>query len=65
MLLPKGASPYKFHDLKMNLGNLWKLIRDWCIISLGKGYFEFSFSIDEDRQQVLIAGSWNILSRVL
>ncbi|XP_058756493.1 uncharacterized protein LOC131629735 [Vicia villosa] len=47
-------------NLKTKLSSLWKSIGKWGITSLGKGYFEFSFSSIEDVRRVRSFTSWNL-----
>lgn len=59
MIWPKGATPWKISSLKAKLSPLWKSIGKWGVTSIGKGYYEFSFSSLEDVQRVRYVGSWN------
>lgn len=60
LLLSKGDKPMKFHELRDKLSALWKPIGQWRMTSLGKGYFEFSFSSQEDLRSVWSVGTWNV-----
>jgi hypothetical protein len=44
---------------------LWKDLSRWGVISLGKGYFEFTFSSLEDVRRVRSVPSWNINPGIL
>jgi hypothetical protein len=44
---------------------VWKAIGKWGIISLGKGYYEFSFSSLEDMRSVRSVSSWNLAPGML
>lgn len=60
VLWPKGTIPLKVGALKSKLSILWKSLGRWGITSLGRGYYEFSFSSLEDAQSVRSTGSWNL-----
>jgi hypothetical protein len=57
---PKGSTPVTVVALKEKLSMIWKGFSKWGIISLGKGYFEFTFSTLEDVRRVRSIPSWNI-----
>jgi hypothetical protein len=46
--------------LKAKLSLIWRDLSKWGIISLGKGYFEFTFSSLEDVRRVRSIPSWNL-----
>ncbi|KAF1888014.1 hypothetical protein Lal_00024025 [Lupinus albus] len=60
LILSKGDTPIKFADLKGKLLSLWGMIGKWSMISLGKGFYEFSFDSVEDMRSVCAIGSWNL-----
>ncbi|KAK2418107.1 hypothetical protein QL285_040346 [Trifolium repens] len=60
VIWPKGATPVSVVALRTVLASLWKSIGRWGITSLGKGYFEFSFSSVEDVRRVRAVNSWNL-----
>ncbi|MCI05168.1 pectin acetylesterase, partial [Trifolium medium] len=60
VLWPKGATPLKVAALKAKLSPFWKTLGRWGITSLGKGFYEFTFSSLEDVQSVRSVGSWNL-----
>ncbi|CAK8537766.1 unnamed protein product [Lathyrus sativus] len=60
IIWPKGSTPLTVQNLKTKLLNLWKSIGKWGITSLGKGYYEFSFSTLEDVRRVRSISSWNL-----
>lgn len=65
-LIPsKGEKPIKFDDLPKKLGKLMKPIGQWRMTSLGKSYFEFGFSSQEDLRSVQTVGSWSLNSGLL
>lgn len=57
---PKGATPLTAVALREKLRPLWKTLDRWGVTSIGKGYFEFSFSSLEDARSVRTIGSWNL-----
>ncbi|CAK8569098.1 unnamed protein product [Lathyrus sativus] len=60
IIWPKGSTPLTVQNLKTKLLNLWKSIGKWGITSLGKGYYELSFSTLEDVRRVRSISSWNL-----
>jgi hypothetical protein len=60
ILWPKGSTPLSVVALKEKLALLWKDLSRWGMISLGKGYFEFTFSSLEDVRRVRSVPSWNL-----
>jgi hypothetical protein len=60
ILWPKGSTPLSVGALKDQLSLIWKDLSRWGIISLGKGFYEFTFSSLEDVRRVRSAPSWNI-----
>lgn len=56
LLLSKGNSPIKTEDQKNKPYKLWKPLGQWRMISLGKGYYEFSFATQDDLQSVWAVG---------
>lgn len=56
-ILSKGDALVKFVDLKAKLSSLWKSIGQWSMISLGKGFYKFSFASKEDLRRVWSVGS--------
>ncbi|XP_058783255.1 uncharacterized protein LOC131657925 [Vicia villosa] len=61
----KGAPPLTVVNLKNKLMQLWPSIGKWGVTSLGKGFFEFSFSSLEDVQRVRSVNAWSIPQGVL
>jgi hypothetical protein len=57
---PKGSTPLSVVALKEKLSLNWKGFSRWGVISLGKGFFEFTFSTLEDVRRVRSILSWNI-----
>lgn len=60
LLLQKGESPIRVNDLKAKLAKLWHPINQWSMVSLGKGFYEFSFASAEDQCSVWSVGSWSL-----
>lgn len=60
LILTKGDILIKFTDLKAKLSFIWKSIEPWNMTSLGKGYYEFSFSSMDDQRSVWSMGSWSL-----
>ncbi|XP_058750090.1 uncharacterized protein LOC131623083 [Vicia villosa] len=54
IIYPKGDTPLKVDDLCLKLSNSWKSLGKWGLISLGKGYFKFTFFTIEDLKTVWI-----------
>lgn len=52
LLLSKGDTPLKIDALRIKLQNLWKPAGKWGLVSLGKGYYEFSFSSIDDLRRI-------------
>ncbi|KAK2357455.1 hypothetical protein QL285_094721 [Trifolium repens] len=57
---PKGSTLLSVVALKEKLSLIWKDFSKWGVISLGKGFFEFTFSTLEDVRRVRSIPSWNI-----
>jgi hypothetical protein len=60
ILWPKGSTPLSVVALKEKLSQVWKGLSRWGVISLGKGFFEFTFSSLEDVRRVRSVPSWNL-----
>ncbi|KAF1897548.1 hypothetical protein Lal_00036990 [Lupinus albus] len=60
LILAKGDKPMKFVDLKTKLMDLWSMVGKWSMISLGRGFYEFTFSSVEDMLSICATGSWNL-----
>ncbi|XP_026397033.1 uncharacterized protein LOC113291752 [Papaver somniferum] len=59
MDFPKGSAPMKIPEIHDKLKQLWN-IKPWFISPLGKGFFCFKFSCEEDVSYVRSAGACNI-----
>ncbi|XP_058755862.1 uncharacterized protein LOC131629080 [Vicia villosa] len=57
ILWPKGSTPLTVMAIREKLSKCWTDIKNWGVLSLGKGYFEFMFSNAEDVRRVRAAGS--------
>ncbi|XP_019429250.1 PREDICTED: uncharacterized protein LOC109336882 [Lupinus angustifolius] len=60
LILSKGDNMLKFLDLKEKLAWLWCKLGKWTMISLGKGFYDFSFSSLEDMRSVCSVGAWSL-----
>jgi hypothetical protein len=60
IIWPKGSTPLSVVTLKAKLSLIWKDFSKWGVISLGKGFFEFTFSTLEDVRRVRSIPSWNL-----
>jgi hypothetical protein len=65
ILWPKGSTPLTMAALRTKLLTVWKHLGRWGITSLGKGFYELSFSSVEDANSVRSVGSWNLNPRLL
>ena len=61
VILPKGATPLTVHALREKLNTIWKGLGRWGVTSLGKGYYEFSFTSIEDAKSVRSIASWDLI----
>lgn len=62
LLLRKGSTPLKLHDLKASLTALWKLSSPWRLVPLGKGYFDIHFNTEVDMRRVWGGGTCTLAS---
>lgn len=60
VIWPKGSPPIPIDNLRAKLTVLWKSLGRWGITSIGKGYYEFTFSTLEDMKRVRSVGSWSL-----
>jgi len=65
IIWPKGSTPLTILALRNKLTSIWKDLKQWGISSLGKGYYEFTFSCLEDVKRVRSVVSWNLNPGVL
>lgn len=61
----KGSKPLTVQNLKEKLLGLWKSLGKWGLTSLGKGYFEFSYSSLEDVCRLRFISPWNLNPGIL
>ncbi|KAF1880119.1 hypothetical protein Lal_00022248 [Lupinus albus] len=65
VILVKRDTPFRFADLKFKLHSLWLMIGKWNMISLGRGFYDFSFASLEDMRMVCSVGSWSLKPGIL
>lgn len=65
LILAKGDASIHVEDLRIKLENLWKPLGSRSLISLGKGFYEFSFASMEDLRGVWAHSNWNLSLGVL
>jgi len=65
IIWPKGSSLITIENLRNKLAVLWKAIDRWGVTSIGRGFYEFSFSSLEDMRRVRSIGSWNLSPGIL
>jgi hypothetical protein len=65
IIWPKGSTPLTVFVLKKKLTTMWKDLDLWGITSLGKGYYELTFSKLEDAKRVRSSASWNLSPGIL
>ncbi|AET02663.2 DUF4283 domain protein [Medicago truncatula] len=57
LFLNKGDKPYTTKEITKKLSQHWKTKGLWHMISLGSGFYEFSFSSDDDLRASLAMGT--------
>lgn len=60
LTLHKGDSPLTTKALKLKLNDLWPSLKNWSMLPLGKGFFEFNFQSVEDMRKILALGAVNL-----
>lgn len=65
VIWPKGSTPLTAIALRNKLSQIWKNLSKWGVTSIGKGFFEFSFTCLEDVKRVRSNSSWNLNPGVL
>jgi len=65
LVLNKGDKPYTTKDIYSKLHNQWKTKGAWSMTSLGRGYYEFFFSSEEDMRMTWAMGTINLKPGVL
>jgi len=61
----RKVTPMKVGELKAKLTPFWKTLGMWGITSLGKGFYEFTFSSLEDVQSVRSISTWSLSPGIL
>lgn len=56
----KGSSLITIDNLRSKLSVLWKSIGRWVVTSIGKSFYDFTFSSLEDLRRVRSMGSWDL-----
>jgi len=65
LVLNKGDKRYTTKDIHLKLQNQWKTTWAWNMLSLGKGYYEFTFSSETDLRTVWTVWTVNLKPGVL
>ncbi|XP_058761211.1 uncharacterized protein LOC131634557 [Vicia villosa] len=60
VLWKKGSTPLTVAALKDKLALSWSEVKNWGMLSLGKGYYEFNFASPEDMRRVRAFGAINL-----
>ncbi|XP_058765590.1 uncharacterized protein LOC131639102 [Vicia villosa] len=60
VLWQKGSTPLTVAALKEKLAISWSEVRNWGMLSLGKGYYEFNFASPDDMRRVRAFGTINL-----
>lgn len=65
IIWPKESTPLTVVALRAKLASLWKDLSRWGISSLGKGFYELTFTCLEDVKRVRSLPSWNLNPGIL
>lgn len=65
VILPKGLALLSADCLRNKQQILWKSLGKWGITLIGKGFYEFTFSSNEDQRRVRYVGSWALNTGLL
>jgi hypothetical protein len=65
LILKKGQKSPTTKELRDSINLLWSSIANWDVRSIGKGYFEFDFSSQDDLRTIWSAGAWNLKVGIL
>lgn len=65
LMLNKGDKPYSSKDIFAKFQSIWKVSGPWSLLSLGRGFDEFTFASQEDLRKVWAVGTVNLMPRVL
>jgi len=64
-MLQEGDPPLTTKMLKSKLDVLWPHLRNWTVVPLAKGFFEFKFHIIDDMRKIWALGAINLKPGVL
>lgn len=56
LTLNKGDKPYTARDLATKLGKVWKMVHEWKMVSLGRGFYDFLFQHPGDLSRIWAVG---------
>ena len=48
LTLSKGDKPYTARDLASKFGKFWKMVHQWKMVPLGRGFYDFLFEHPDD-----------------
>lgn len=65
LFLNKGDKPCTTKEISTKLSKQWKTKGQWHMIPLGRGFYEYSFSSDNDVRTSLAMGTINLQSGLL
>jgi len=57
LILSKGDKPYTARDLASKLGKIWKMVHQWKMVPLGRGFYDFLFEHQDDFSRIWTAGT--------
>jgi len=57
LILSKGDKPYTARYLASKLGKIWKMVHQWKMVPLGRGFYNFLFEHQDDFSQIWTAGT--------
>lgn len=63
--LAKGDTPWTTQALQIHLSRSWPSLKDWSVLPLGRGFFEFKFGSVEDIRKVWALGVVNMKPGIL
>ena len=55
--MSKGDKPYTARDLASKVGKVWKMVHQWKMVPLGKGYYAFLFEHLDDLSRIWTGGT--------
>jgi hypothetical protein len=65
LVLNKGDKPYTTKEIQQRLEKHWKTTAAWSMLSLGRGYYEFFFTLEIDLRSVWALGTVKLKPGVL